>query len=478
MGQIRCWEFSDIEPGESVVIDLTANVAGPCTPEAPFLNRVGAEAVSFSECTDPATAFANDIARVLCEEPDVDIEKSLDVSSVGVGDPVVVTLTVTNTGDTELDPVQVCDVIDDGVTFDEMQVIGGTCDTDLLSFLNNTICFTEFALEPDESCTIIYTIACGESGTHADTARVTAYCAGTETNPVTDEDDDSFSCGDGGFACPHTIGFWRQQCAQKGNGSTKVCLAGMENLWRCVITETDVIQWKKNDGSFETTASLAALSNANLFTALCSQLQGPRPMTLLDMAEIQYLGLMLNVCSGALPLDTEIMNGFDGTVAEAIDAIENAINTGENLDFWKTIADDINNRIGVNAEDCPGGDSLFRNVPPCNADDAGSFIDSESAPVVGGLETRAYPNPVIGRATSIFYRVPAEAGSSPVAIEVYDLTGRLVKTLVSATQAPGDYSAEWDLRDGGGQTVSAGIYFYKATVGSFQVTQKLLVIGE
>jgi hypothetical protein len=140
----------------------------------------------------------------------------------------------------------------------------------------------------------------------------------------------------------------------------------MENLWRCVITETDVIQWKKNDGSFETTASLAALSNANLSTALCSQLQGPPEGITRDQVESQYLALMLNVCVGALPLDVQIsMKGFTGTVISAVDTIENALNTNSDLDFWKKAAQKINHGNGLNASDCVDPDSLFGSVPPC-----------------------------------------------------------------------------------------------------------------
>jgi hypothetical protein len=140
----------------------------------------------------------------------------------------------------------------------------------------------------------------------------------------------------------------------------------MENLWRCVITETDVIQWKKNDGSFETTASLAALSNANLFAALCSQLAGPKPKVARDTAESEYLALMLNVCVGALPFDAQVSaKGFGGTIAVAIDAFENALNTNTNVDFWRKTGARINKGTVVIASECADPDALFSSVPPC-----------------------------------------------------------------------------------------------------------------
>ncbi|TPW09827.1 MAG: glucuronoarabinoxylan endo-1,4-beta-xylanase, partial [bacterium] len=278
-----------------------------------------------------------------------------------------------------------------------------------------------------------------------------------------------------GFACPHTIGFWRQQCAQRGNGSTKVCLDGMLNLWRCVITETDVVQWK-TDGGFETTASLAALPNATLFDRLCSQLQGPRPMTLLDMAEIQYLGLMLNVCSGALPLDIEISNGFNGTVAEAIDAIENALNTGEDIGYWKDVADNINNRIGVLAAACPDEDEFFQNLPGCEDPAAPGSL---GLPGFGDLETmatRPFPNPVTANATSIEYVIPSRLGSAAVRITIFDVTGRVLRTLAPGSQSAGQHAVDWDLRDDDGSSVTSGIYFYRLSVGDESITEKLMIV--
>ena len=162
-------------------------------------------------------------------------------------------------------------------------------------------------------------------------------------------------------ACPQGAKFWQAQCEQ--GAKSIVCQAGMENLFRCVITETDVIQWKKNDGSFETTASLAALSNANLLTALCSQLAGPSPKTSRDTAESEYLTLLLNVCSGALPLDTQISK--DGDVSSLINSFENALNSNVDLDQWRKIAEKVNKGSGLDAPACPDPESIFRNIPPC-----------------------------------------------------------------------------------------------------------------
>jgi uncharacterized repeat protein (TIGR01451 family) len=473
--------YPNVAGGGTVVV----NVPVTCEDGGSVLVEVDVEGFlrSNPDCSDEAS----DNATVTCLDSDIEIEKT---TTQAEGDScATVTITVTNTGDSVLDPVVISDCFPDGLTFDETQTIGGTCEAVLDDVVPGApgfscIFFEPIALDPDESCTITYELCCvaNDNSTQIDTASVEAWCRGSfgipGIEPVTDSDTAAVVCRGEGEACPHTIGFWRQQCAQKGNGSTKICLEGMENLWRCVIEETDVIQWKKNDGSFETTASLAALSDANLFTALCSQLNGPRPMTIRDMTEIQYLGLMLNVCSGALPLDILIANGFNGTVGAAIDSIENALNTGQNLGFWSGIADDINNRIGVEAADCVNGDSLFRNQPGCEVPDAapGDLDGSGFSFGSDQLATRAFPNPVQKGGTTIAYAVPSTMSGTHVEIAVFDLTGRLVKRLVSEEKSPGQYTVDWDLRDEGGSSVSSGIFFYRVKAGAEVVTQKLIIM--
>ena len=136
-------------------------------------------------------------------------------------------------------------------------------------------------------------------------------------------------------------------------------------------------------------------------------------MTIRDMTEIQYLGLMLNVCSGALPEGTLLdgPGGFEGTVAEAIANIEAALNSGEDLDEWKTVADDINNRVGVVAADCEEGDDLFRNIEPCGDVGGAGLLDTQAASGPGD-PCGPIPNPVLNGGTSDPVQRPRLSGGS------------------------------------------------------------------
>jgi len=75
-----------------------------------------------------------------------------------------------------------------------------------------------------------------------------------------------------------------------------------------------------------------------------------------------------------------------------------------------------------------------------------------------------YPNP-FNAETSLSYHV-AEAGN--IALKVYDLTGRMVETLVEGYQEAGEHIVIWDASE-----VSSGVYFYKLTCGDYSATKKM-----
>ena len=69
-----------------------------------------------------------------------------------------------------------------------------------------------------------------------------------------------------------------------------------------------------------------------------------------------------------------------------------------------------------------------------------------------------YPNP-FNPSTTIEYNVEH---SGHVALKIYDIMGRSVRTLVNEYKESGrpDYKVVWDGRDNSGQQVSAGLYLY------------------
>jgi hypothetical protein len=70
------------------------------------------------------------------------------------------------------------------------------------------------------------------------------------------------------------------------------------------------------------------------------------------------------------------------------------------------------------------------------------------------------PNP-FAPSTQIVYTIPSDHEITPVTLRVYDPAGRLVRTLVDEGQRPGIHRVDWDGRNDIGNSVKAGIYFYK-----------------
>jgi hypothetical protein len=83
-----------------------------------------------------------------------------------------------------------------------------------------------------------------------------------------------------------------------------------------------------------------------------------------------------------------------------------------------------------------------------------------------------YPNP-FNPSTTISYALPR---STNVTIQVYDLLGAPVKTLVSQHQEAGNYTATWDATNDLGVQVPTGNYIYKIMAGSFTQTRKMTLM--
>ncbi len=82
------------------------------------------------------------------------------------------------------------------------------------------------------------------------------------------------------------------------------------------------------------------------------------------------------------------------------------------------------------------------------------------------------PNP-FEQHTEISYDL---AHRMPVRLEVYNVLGQKVRTLVDGEQSEGRYRAEWDGRDEFGHRVGPGIYFYRIAIGPAEKCMKMVKI--
>ena len=110
-----------------------------------------------------------------------------------------------------------------------------------------------------------------------------------------------------------------------------------------------------------------------------------------------------------------------------------------------------------------------------------TVADALGASVTMQLQTRPaafalatnYPNP-FNPATTIQYALPQPAD---VQLTVYNVVGQVVRTLVAEHQSAGRYLVAWDATDDSGQSLSAGIYFYRLQAGGeFHAVKKMLLL--
>jgi hypothetical protein len=136
--------------------------------------------------------------------------------------------------------------------------------------------------------------------------------------------------------------------------------------------------------------------------------------------------------------------------------------TGANPQYWSTfrIIAYTENQAIYTIIGPDSGYSVSNNYWPIGVQHA-----SDDIPESFGL-SQNYPNP-FNPSTTITYQIPY---TSNVIVEVYDVLGRKVTTLVNETKEAGNYSlnfkAPW---------LSSGIYFYKLTAGTFTQVKHMML---
>jgi hypothetical protein len=128
------------------------------------------------------------------------------------------------------------------------------------------------------------------------------------------------------------------------------------------------------------------------------------------------------------------------------------------------------------------GRTYYWSVQAVDAALAGSAFATEGSFILGvtgvgdvnpamAMTLRAGPNPTTGP-TTIFYALPAEG---PVRLDIYDSSGRRVRTLARGTQVAGPHTVTWERLDDREQPVPGGVYFVRLQ-GQKDVVDRPLVV--
>jgi len=112
--------------------------------------------------------------------------------------------------------------------------------------------------------------------------------------------------------------------------------------------------------------------------------------------------------------------------------------------------------------------------PYLRHDTIAQYLDDKDitiAPVTSQLLGN-YPNP-FNPVTTIRFAI---AKDSNVSLDIYNIKGQLVRSLVNAFYKDGTHNVIWNGTDNKGEVVSSGVYFYRLNVGEYSAVKKMLLM--
>jgi len=121
---------------------------------------------------------------------------------------------------------------------------------------------------------------------------------------------------------------------------------------------------------------------------------------------------------------------------------------------------------------CPDDGEDFLGLYLQKYDVSSLAAPEEEIPPMAAKLMQNFPNP-FNPETTLSFALPQ---ASPVTIEVFNIKGQKVKTLIKDSFAPGQHSVVWNGTDDKGLSVSSGVYFYKMSTTNLVSTRKMLLM--
>jgi hypothetical protein len=137
-----------------------------------------------------------------------------------------------------------------------------------------------------------------------------------------------------------------------------------------------------------------------------------------------------------------------------------------------------------NAADLHAGDTYYATCFITSNDPADPYVeipivlyvistDADDDIVLRTALKGNYPNP-FNPITTISFSITENVEETK--LEVYNMRGQKVRTLLKEMLEPGHHTIEWNGLDDAGRSVSSGVYFYKLKAGNYTLTKKMLLL--
>jgi flagellar hook assembly protein FlgD len=95
-------------------------------------------------------------------------------------------------------------------------------------------------------------------------------------------------------------------------------------------------------------------------------------------------------------------------------------------------------------------------------------------PTTTQLNLTCYPTPTrVGNNVNVRFEIKSRDVTT---IEVYNIKGQKVRTLVNSNFSSGQHQTTWNGRTDNGTPVSSGMYFFRMKSGTYSATKKVVLI--
>lgn len=103
------------------------------------------------------------------------------------------------------------------------------------------------------------------------------------------------------------------------------------------------------------------------------------------------------------------------------------------------------------------------------------MVNNENVDLIPlNISLENYPNP-FNPETTISYSIPV---AGVVTVDIYNLLGQKVRTLVDGHKEAGKHSVVWNGTNKNKESLSSGIYFYRMKSGKFSSTKKMILMKQ
>jgi hypothetical protein len=389
---------------------------------------------------------------------------SLDFGTIDIGGFLMKTFDITNTGGGTLAGEVTSPCPSFSVINGVYSLSGGQSQTVTILFFSSTAGFYECIIETgDEAC-------------------VDVYCMGY--------------CGDPGPEClvdPDTLDFGTVTVGNYDDLDFIITNTGADTLRGTVSEACDHYSIISGDGAYELAAdetvtvtvrfepTSPGLHECTIETgdALCTDVfctgSGDDPP--LCVVEPDTLDYGVVIVTDSLDMNFDIINAgggvLSGTVSDTCSYFDVVAGGGSyGLAAGET--------LHVTVRFKPEADGSFECWVETGVDCGNVYCTGEGDDVSGLRIVDAkrfflyqnYPNP-FNPSTNITFTVPSKAHTN---LSIYNIEGRLVKTLVNTEFDGGVQTVEWNGTDSRGNLVSSGVYFYRLTAGSNVMTKKMILL--